>query len=210
MVPSASSHQFGVTLSTSGGLSSLLRLSSSSSASSQTQQHTIAPPAPTRLTSVSSSLPLALSQVQHIRTQSVLHSPSPPTLSLPPPPPLHSIPSSSSAFTLSDVSVSSRSDSLHPSRLPHTSLHHQKIQLSLSLSITTSSTTSTSVCTAAAASPSLPSSSLSTSSSSRPFAVHYSPRLTLPPPANSSGGLWRTQGLHGPHTTSQIPGARPR
>uniref|UniRef100_A0A3B5LY97 Histone-lysine N-methyltransferase, H3 lysine-79 specific n=1 Tax=Xiphophorus couchianus TaxID=32473 RepID=A0A3B5LY97_9TELE len=216
VVPSASSHQFGATLSTSGGLSSLLSLSSSSSASPQTQQHTTAPPAPTRLTSVSSSVPLSPSQAQHSRTQSVLHSPSPPTLLLPPPPPLHSVPSSSSSSSASthpDVSPSSRSDPLHPSRLPQPSLHHQRIHLSLSLSITTSSTASTSVCTTVAASPSVPSSSLSTLSSSRPFAVHYSPRLPLPPPPSVSGGggsMWRTQGMHGPHTAAQIPGSRLR
>lgn len=216
VVPSASSHQFGATLSTSGGLSSLLSLSSSSSASPQTQQHTTAPPAPTRLTSVSSSVPLSPSQAQHSRTQSVLHSPSPPTLLLPPPPPLHSVPSSSSSSSASthpDVSPSSRSDPLHPLRLPQPSLHHQRIHLSLSLSITTSSTASTSVCTTVAASPSVPSSSLSTLSSSRPFAVHYSPRLPLPPPPSVSGGggsMWRTQGMHGPHTATQIPGSRLR
>ncbi|XP_035997225.1 histone-lysine N-methyltransferase, H3 lysine-79 specific isoform X2 [Fundulus heteroclitus] len=203
VVPSASSHQFGVALSASGGLSSLLGLSSSSSASSQTQQHPTPPPASTRLTNVSSAPSPSLSQAQHTgRTQSVLHSPSPPALSLPPPPPLHSVPSSSS--THSDAS-----------RPPQTSLHHQRIQLSLSLSITASSTASASISTTAAASPSLPSSSLSSSSSSssRPFAVHYSPRLPLTPLTGGSGGggaVWRTQGMHGPHVTSHIPSSRPR
>uniref|UniRef100_A0AAQ5ZBQ4 Histone-lysine N-methyltransferase, H3 lysine-79 specific n=1 Tax=Amphiprion ocellaris TaxID=80972 RepID=A0AAQ5ZBQ4_AMPOC len=208
VVPSVSSHQFGAALPTSGGLSSLLSLSSSSSTSSQTQQHTTPQPASTRLTSVSSPLPLSLSQAQHSRTQSVLHSPSPPTLSLPPPPPLHSVPSSSASMH-SDPPPSSRSDSLHSLRLSHSSLHHQRAQSSLSLSIS-SSTSVASVSTAASASPS---SSLSTSSSSRPFAVHYSPRLPPPSPASSSGGggsMWRTQGMHGAYTTSQLPGSRPR
>ncbi|XP_028442542.1 histone-lysine N-methyltransferase, H3 lysine-79 specific isoform X1 [Perca flavescens] len=193
VVPTVSSHQFGVTLPTSGGLSSLLSLSSSSSTSSQTQQHTTPQPASMRLASVSSPLPL--SQAQHSRTQSVLHSPSPPTLTLPPPPPLHS--TSSSAPTHSDAPPSSRSDSLHSSRLSHSSLHHQRAQSSLSLSISASSASVSAAATAAA---SLSSSSLSTSSSSRPFAVHYSPRLPPPPQASSSGGggsMWRTQGMHG-------------
>ncbi|KAF1385836.1 hypothetical protein PFLUV_G00111890 [Perca fluviatilis] len=206
VVPTVSSHQFGVTLPTSGGLSSLLSLSSSSSTSSQTQQHTTPQPASMRLASVSSPLPL--SQAQHSRTQSVLHSPSPPTLTLPPPPPLHS--TSSSAPTHSDAPSSSRSDSLHSSRLSHSSLHHQRAQSSLSLSISASSA---SVSAAATAVASLSSSSLLTSSSSRPFAVHYSPRLPPPPQASSSGGggsMWRTQGMHGNYTTSQLPGSRPR
>ncbi|XP_078115309.1 histone-lysine N-methyltransferase, H3 lysine-79 specific isoform X2 [Sander vitreus] len=191
VVPTVSSHQFGVTLPTSGGLSSLLSLSSSSSTSSQTQQHTTPQPASMRLASVSSPLPL--SQAQHSRTQSVLHSPSPPALTLPPLPPLHS--TSSSAPTHSDAPPSSRSDSLHSSRLSHSSLHHQRAQSSLSLSISASSAS-----VSAAATATLSSSSLSTSSSSRPFAVHYSPRLPPPPQASSSGGggsMWRTQGMHG-------------
>ncbi|XP_035863404.1 histone-lysine N-methyltransferase, H3 lysine-79 specific isoform X4 [Sander lucioperca] len=206
VVPTVSSHQFGVTLPTSGGLSSLLSLSSSSSTSSQTQQHTTPQPASMRLASVSSPLPL--SQAQHSRTQSVLHSPSPPTLTLPPLPPLHS--TSSSAPTHSDAPPSSRSDSLHSSRLSHSSLHHHRAQSSLSLSISASSA---SVSAAATATASLSSSSLSTSSSSRPFAVHYTPRLPPPPQASSSGGggsMWRTQGMHGNYTTSQLPGSRPR
>ncbi|XP_034438351.1 histone-lysine N-methyltransferase, H3 lysine-79 specific isoform X1 [Hippoglossus hippoglossus] len=206
VVPTVSSHQFGAALPASGGLGSLLSLSSSSSTSSQTQQRTSPQPPSTRLTSVSSPLPL--SQAQHSRTQSVLHSPSPPTLSLPPPPPLHSVPSSS-APTHSDAPPSSRSDPLYSSRLSHSSLHHQRGQSSLSLSI--SSSTSASV--SAAATASLSSSSLSTSSSSRPFTVHYSPRLPPPPPATSSGGggsMWRTQGMHGNYITSQLPGSRPR
>ncbi|XP_070816712.1 histone-lysine N-methyltransferase, H3 lysine-79 specific isoform X1 [Chaetodon trifascialis] len=213
VVPTVSSHQFGATLPTSGGLSSLLSLSSSSSTSSQTQQHTTTQPASTRLASVSSPLPLSLSQAQHSRIQSVLHSPSPPTLSLPPPPPLHSVPSSS-APTHSDTPPSSRSDSIHSSRLSHSSLHHQRAQSSLSLSISSSTSASSASVSAAAATASLSSSSsLSTTSSSRPFAVHYSPRLPPPPPASSSGGggsMWRTQGMHGTYTTSQLPGSRPR
>lgn len=216
MVPSVSSHQFGAVLPTSGGLSSLLSLSSSSSTFSQTQQLSTSQPASTRLTSVTSSLPPSLSQAQHSRTQSVLHSPSPPTHSLPPPPPLHSVSSSSSASTaptLSDAPASFRSEPLLPPRLSPSSLHHQRVQLCLTLSISSSSTSAASVSTTAAASASLSSSSLSTSSSSRPFAVHYSPRLPPPPPANSSGGgggMWRTQGMHGIYTTSQLPGSRPR
>nr|XP_019936170.1 PREDICTED: histone-lysine N-methyltransferase, H3 lysine-79 specific-like [Paralichthys olivaceus] len=205
VVPTVSSHQFGATLPASGGLSSLLSLSSASSTSSQTQQRTSPQPASARLTSVSSPLPL--SQAQHSRTQSVLHSPSPPTLSLPPPPPLHSAPSS--APTHSDAPPSSRSDPLHSSRLSHSSLHHQRAQSSLSLSISSSA----SVSAAAAATASLSSSSLSTSSASRPFTVHYSPRLPPPPPPTSSGGggsMWRTQGMHGNYITSQLPGSRPR
>ncbi|CAB1413434.1 unnamed protein product [Pleuronectes platessa] len=207
VLPTMSSHQFGAALPASGGLSSLLSLSSSSSTSSQTQQHTSPQPPSTRLTSVSSPLPL--SQAQHGRTQSVLHSPSPPTLSLPPPPPLHSVPSSSAPMH-SDAPPSSRSDPLYSSRPSHSSLHHQRAQSSLSHSI--SSSTSASV-SAAAAAASLSSSSLSTSSSSRPFTVHYSPRLPPPPPATSSGGggsMWRTQGMHGNYITSQLPGSRPR
>ena len=205
VAPTVSSHQFGAALPASGGLGSLLSLSSSSS--SQTQQRTSPQPPSTRLTSGSSPLPL--SQAQHSRTQSVLHSPSPPTLSLPPPPPLHSAPSSSSAPTHSDAPPSSRSDPLYASRLSHSSLHHQRAQSSLSLSISSSA----SVSAAAAATASLSSSSLSTSSSSRPFTVHYSPRLPPPPPATSSGGggsMWRTQGMHGNYITSQLPGSRPR
>ncbi|KAM6939067.1 histone-lysine N-methyltransferase, H3 lysine-79 specific isoform 2-T2 [Lycodopsis pacificus] len=207
VVPTVSSHQFGVALPAPGGLGSLLSLSSSST-STQTQQHSTPQPASTRLSS--SSSPLPVSQAQHSRTQSVLHSPSPPTPTLPPPPPLHS--SSSSAPTHSDAPPSSRSDSLHSSRLSHSSLHHQRAQSSLSLSISSSSAS-----VSAAATASL-SSSLSTSSSSRPYAVHYSPRLPPPPQASSSGGgggggggsMWRTQGMHGTYTTSQLPGHRPR
>nr|XP_015832760.2 histone-lysine N-methyltransferase, H3 lysine-79 specific isoform X3 [Nothobranchius furzeri] len=209
VVPSVSSHQFGATLPTSGGLSSLLSLSSSSSTSSQTQQHATSQPASTRLTSVTSPLPLF--QAQHSRTQSVLHSPSPPTLTLPPPPPLHSVTSTPSAPTHSDTPASSRSDSLLSPRLSQSSLHHQRVQLSLTLSISSSSS-SVSVSTPAAAAAASHPSSLS-SSSSRPFAVHYSPRLPPPPPASSSGGggsMWRTQSMHGTHTTSQLPGSRPR
>ncbi|XP_030289469.1 histone-lysine N-methyltransferase, H3 lysine-79 specific [Sparus aurata] len=213
VVPTVSSHQFGATLPTSGGLSSLLSLSSSSSTSSQTQQHITTQPASTRLASVSSPLPLSLSQAQHSRIQSVLHSPSPPTLSLPPLPPLHS--ASSSTPTQSDAPSSSRSDSLHSSRLSHSSLHHQRAHTSLSHSISSSTSASSASVSAAAATASLSSSSsssLSTSSLSRPFAVHYSPRLP-PPPASSSGGggsMWRTQGMHGTYTASQLPGSRPR
>ncbi|KAM8745584.1 histone-lysine N-methyltransferase, H3 lysine-79 specific isoform 2-T2 [Acanthopagrus schlegelii] len=219
VVPTVSSHQFGATLPTSGGLSSLLSLSSSSSTSSQTQQHITTQPASTRLASVSSPLPLSLSQAQHSRIQSVLHSPSPPTLSLPPLPPLHSASSSSSSSstpTHSDAPSSSRSDSLHSSRLSHSSLHHQRAHTSLSHSISSSTSASSASVSAAAATASLSSSSsssLSTSSLSRPFAVHYSPRLPPPPPASSSGGggsMWRTQGMHGTYTTSQLPGSRPR
>ncbi|XP_017262810.1 histone-lysine N-methyltransferase, H3 lysine-79 specific isoform X2 [Kryptolebias marmoratus] len=215
VVPSVSSHQFGATLPTSGGLGSLLSLSSSSSTSSQTQQHSTSQPASTRLTSITSSLPLSLSQAQHSRTQSVLHSPSPPTHSLPPPPPLHSVPSSSSssAPTHSDPLASPRSESLLSPRLSQSSLHQQRVQLCLTLSISSSSTSAASVSTTAVASASLSSSSLSTSASSRPFAVHYSPRLPLPPPANSSAGggsMWRTQGMHGTYATSQLPSSRPR
>lgn len=208
VVPSVSSHQFGATLPTSGGLNSLLSLSSSSSStSSQTQQHTTPQPASTRLAPVSSPMPLSLSQAQHSRTQSVLHSPSPPTLSLPPPPPLHSVPSSSTS-THSDSPASSRSDSLHSSRLSLSSLHHQRAQSSLSIS---SSTSAASV--SAAASLSSASLSASSASSSRPYAVHYSPRLPPPPPTSSSGGagsMWRTQSMHGTYTTSQLPSSRPR
>ncbi|XP_058493782.1 histone-lysine N-methyltransferase, H3 lysine-79 specific isoform X1 [Solea solea] len=207
VVPSVSSHQFGVTLPTSGGLSSLLSLSSSSS-TSQTQ-HTSPQPASTRLASVSSPLPL--SQAQHSRTQSVLHSPSPPTLSLPPPPPLHSVPSTS-APTHSDAPPSSRSDSHFSSRLSHSSLHHQRAQSSLSHS-NASSASSASVTATTSATASLSSSSLSASSSSRPFAVHYSPRLPPPPATTSSGGsgsMWRSQGMHGTYITSQLPNTRPR
>nr|XP_046248810.1 histone-lysine N-methyltransferase, H3 lysine-79 specific isoform X3 [Scatophagus argus] len=217
VVPTVSSHQFGTTLPTSGGLSSLLSLSSSST-SSQTQQHNTPQPASTRLASVSSTLPLSLSQAQHSRIHSVLRSPSPPTLSLPPPPPLHSVPfssASSSAATHSDAPPSSRSDSLHSSRLSHSSLHHQRAQSSLSLSISSSTSASSASVSVVATAASLSSSSscLSTSTSSRPFAVHYSPRQPPPPPASSSGGggsMWRTQGMHGTYTTSQLPGSRPR
>ncbi|KAJ4943337.1 hypothetical protein JOQ06_005840 [Pogonophryne albipinna] len=180
--PTVSSHQFGVRLPSSGGLGSLLSLSSSPS--SQIQHHTTPQQASTRL--VLSPLPLSLSH--HIRTQSVLHSASPPTLTLPPPHPLHS---TSSAAAHSDASPSSRSDS---SRLSH----HQRASISSSPSVSV------------AAASSLSSSSLS---SSRPFAVHYPPRLPPPPQASSSGGgggMWRTQGTHGTHTTSQPPGSRPR
>ncbi|AWP11102.1 putative histone-lysine N-methyltransferase H3 lysine-79 specific-like [Scophthalmus maximus] len=200
-----SSHQFGATLPTSGGLSSLLSLSSTSSASSQTQQRTSPQPASTRLASMSSPLPL--SQAQHSRTQSVLHSPSPPMLSLPPPPPLHNAPSISAP----DPQSSSRSDSLHASRLSLSSLHHQRAQSSLSLSTIASSASVSAA--AATANASISSSSMSASSSSCPFAVHYSPRLPPPPPASSSGGggsMWRTQGMHGNYITSQLPGSRPR
>lgn len=209
VVPTVSSHQFGVTQPTSGGLSSLLSLSSSSSTSSPTQQHTTLQPASTRLASVSSPLPLSLSQAQHSRIQTVLHSPSPPALTLPPPPPLHSVSSSSSTPTHSDTLPSSRSDSLHTPRLSHSSLHHQRAQSSLSLSTSASSAS----VSAAAVTVSLTSSSCLSSSSSRPFAVHYSPRLPPPPQASSSGGggsMWRTQGMHGTNITSQLPGSRPR
>lgn len=210
-VSTVSSHQFGATQPTSGGLGSLLSLSSSSSTSSQTQQHSTHQPASTRLTSVSSPLPLTLSQTQHSRIQSVLHSPSPPTLTLPPPPPLHSAPSSS-APTHSDTP--SRSDSLHPSRLLHSSLLHQRAQSSLSLSITTSSISASPASVSAAATASItPSSSLATLSSPRPFTVHYSPRLPPPPPVSSSGtagSMWRNQSMHGTSTISQLPGSRPR
>ncbi|XP_049585226.1 histone-lysine N-methyltransferase, H3 lysine-79 specific isoform X1 [Syngnathus scovelli] len=172
-VPSVSSHhQFGASLPPSGGLGSLLSLSSSQPASA---------PSP---------LPPCPSQAQHSRTQSVLHSPSPPTLSLPPPPPLHSAPSS----TAPPPPVNP------PSRLPHSSLHHQRVH-----TLTVSSSSSSVVLSATS------SNSLS-SSASRPYAVHYSPRLPPPPPASSSGGggsMRRTQ--HGIFTTTTpLPGSRPR
>ncbi|XP_028299270.1 histone-lysine N-methyltransferase, H3 lysine-79 specific isoform X2 [Gouania willdenowi] len=211
VVPSASSHQFGALLPSSGGLGCLLSLSSSSSTTSQTQQNTPPQTAPTRLASVSSPLPVPLSQAQYSRTQSVLHSPSPPTLSLPPPPPLHSVACSSSTSTHSDVTPSSRSDSLPSSRLSHSSaLYNQRAPSSLCISSTAVAYISTA---AAAASAPFSSSSSSTTSSSRPFAVHYSPRLPPPPPASSSGGvgsMWRTQGLHGSHTAPPLPSSRPR
>lgn len=214
VVPSVSSHQFGATQPTSGGRSSLLSLSSSSSTSSQTQQHISLQAASTRQASVSSPLPLSLSQAQHSRIQSVLHSPSPPALSLPPPPPLHSTPSSSSTPMHYDALPSSRSD-LHSPRPSHSSLHHQRAQSSLSLSVSSSTSASSASVSAATAIASLASTScLSTSSSSsRPFAVHYSPRLPPPPPPSSTGGggsMWRTQGMHGTNTSSQLPGSRPR
>ncbi|XP_014071867.1 histone-lysine N-methyltransferase, H3 lysine-79 specific isoform X5 [Salmo salar] len=115
VVPSVSSHQFGAALPVSGGLGSLLSLSSS-----QQHQH----PAP----SVSSSLPLPHSQ--HSRTQTVLHTPPPPTLSLPPPPPYLNV--SSSSVSSSDPSPSSRSEAF-PS-----SLLQQRAQSS-SLSVSSSS-----------------------------------------------------------------------
>ncbi|XP_010764876.1 histone-lysine N-methyltransferase, H3 lysine-79 specific-like [Notothenia coriiceps] len=177
--PTVSSHQFGVRLPSSGGLGSLLNLSSSPS--SQIQHHTTPQQASTRL--VLSPLPLSLSH--QIRTQSVLHSASPPTLTLPP---LHS---TSSAAAHSDASPPSRSES---SRLSH----HQRASISSSPSVSV------------AAASSLSSSSLS---SSRPFTVHYPPRLPPPPQGSSSGGgggMWRTQGTHGTYTTSQPPGSRPR
>ncbi|XP_054646019.1 histone-lysine N-methyltransferase, H3 lysine-79 specific isoform X2 [Dunckerocampus dactyliophorus] len=192
-VPSVSSHQFGASLPTSGGLTSLLSLSSS--------QHNIPQPTSTRLPSASTPLPpSSMSQAQHSRTQSVLHSPSPPTLSLPPPPPLHSAPSHT------DVPPSSRSDSLHSSRLSHSSLHHQRAHSSLTLTISSSIPSSSAALSAPASSPHSP--------SSRLFAVHYSPRLPLPPASNSGGGgssMRRTQGMHGTYTTSSsLPGSRPR
>uniref|UniRef100_A0A3B4ANB0 Histone-lysine N-methyltransferase, H3 lysine-79 specific n=1 Tax=Periophthalmus magnuspinnatus TaxID=409849 RepID=A0A3B4ANB0_9GOBI len=193
VVPTVSSHQFGATLAASGGLGSLLSLSTSTS--SQTQQHSPSPAASSRQTPVSSPVPPS---AQHSRTQTVLHSPSPPTLSLPPPPPLHTVPSSSAPI-LPDTQASSRSD-----RLSHTALHQQRVQSSLSIS--------TSVCSVSTASAPVSSSS-SPSSSSRPFAVHYSPRQ--PPPQTgsssaSSGGMWRTQSMHSGHSTSHLPGSRPR
>uniref|UniRef100_A0A674BLF2 Histone-lysine N-methyltransferase, H3 lysine-79 specific n=1 Tax=Salmo trutta TaxID=8032 RepID=A0A674BLF2_SALTR len=112
VVPSVSSHQFGAALPVSGGLGSLLSLSSS-----QQHQH----PAP----SVSSSLPLPLSHSQHSRTQTVLHTPPPPTLSLPPPPPYLNVSSSSVSSSdpspsspQSSLSVSSSSASVSPSSSP--------------------------------------------------------------------------------------------
>ncbi|XP_023809887.1 histone-lysine N-methyltransferase, H3 lysine-79 specific isoform X2 [Oryzias latipes] len=194
MVPPVSSHQFGAMLPPSGGLSSLLSLSSSSS-SPETHHHATSQPAPTRLTSVPSSLPLA--HTQQSRTQSVLHTSSPPTLSLPPLPPLHSVPSSS-ASTHPDPPASSWSDSRQ----------HQRSQ---SLPLSTSSPALSAPPGAAPLSSS--SSSLPTTSSSlRPFAVHYSPRLPPPPPSSSSGGgsMWRTQGMHGAQPPSQLPASRPR
>ncbi|XP_051930675.1 histone-lysine N-methyltransferase, H3 lysine-79 specific isoform X3 [Hippocampus zosterae] len=174
-VPSVSSHQFGVSLPTSGGLGSLLSLSSPQTASA---------PSP---------LPLTPSQAQHSRTQSVLHSPSAPTHSLPPPPPLHSAPSSSTPANTPPPP--------HSSRLPHASLHHPRVH---ALAV------SSSPCVVLSAPPS---SSLS-SPTSRPYAVHYSPRLPPPPPASSSGGggsMRRTQGTHGTFTTTTpLPGSRPR
>ncbi|XP_019752447.1 histone-lysine N-methyltransferase, H3 lysine-79 specific isoform X4 [Hippocampus comes] len=179
-VPSVSSHQFGVSLPTSGGLGSLLSLSSPQTASA---------PSP---------LPPTPSQVQHSRTQSVLHSPSAPTHSLPPPPPLHSAPSSSST---SAPTPANTPPPPHASRLPHASLHHPRVH---------TLTVSSSSCVVLSAPPS---SSLS-SSTSRPYAVHYSPRLPPPPPASSSGGggsMRRTQGTHGTFTTTTpLPGSRPR
>ncbi|KAM8875323.1 histone-lysine N-methyltransferase, H3 lysine-79 specific isoform 2-T3 [Spinachia spinachia] len=200
VVPAVSSHQFGVTLAPSGGLGSLLSLSSSGSPQ----------PASTRL---SSPLPASLSQAQHGRTQTVLHSPSPPTLALHPPPALQG--GSSSALPHSDAGTPPRSDSLlHCSRVSHhASLHHRTAQSSLSLStppLSISSSSSASV--SAAACPSL-SSSPSTPPSSRPYAVHYSPRPPPPTQAGGSGGgagMWRTQGMHGTYTTSQLPSSRPR
>ncbi|XP_029562856.1 histone-lysine N-methyltransferase, H3 lysine-79 specific isoform X4 [Salmo trutta] len=118
VVPSVSSHQFGAALPVSGGLGSLLSLSSS-----QQHQH----PAP----SVSSSLPLPLSHSQHSRTQTVLHTPPPPTLSLPPPPPYLNV--SSSSVSSSDPSPSSRSEAF-PS-----SLQQQRAQSSLSVSSSSAS-----------------------------------------------------------------------
>ncbi|KAK7889666.1 hypothetical protein WMY93_025226 [Mugilogobius chulae] len=192
VVPTVSSHQFGATLAASGGLGSLLSLSTSTS--SQTQQHSSSPAVSSRQTPVSSSV---LPSTQHSRTQTVLHSPSPPTLSLPPPPPLHTVPSSS-VPSLPDTQSSSRSE-----RLSHTALHQQRAQYSHSIS--------TSVCSVSAASAPVSSSSLS--SSSRPFAVHYSPRLPPPQPTSSSagsGGMWRSQSTHSGHSTSHLPGSRPR
>lgn len=189
MVPTVSSHQFGTSLAASGGLGSLLSLSTSTS--SQTQQHSTSPAASSRQTPVSSPVPPS----QHSRTQTVLHSPSPPTLSLPPPPPLHTVPSSCTPI-LADAA------SLRSDRLSHTALHQQRAQ---------SHSISTSVSSVSAASPPLSSSSLA-SSSSRPFTVHYSPRppLTQTGSSGNSGGMWRTQSMHSGHTTSQLPGSRPR
>ncbi|XP_061538830.1 histone-lysine N-methyltransferase, H3 lysine-79 specific isoform X1 [Phycodurus eques] len=181
-VPSVSSHQFGVALPTTGGLSSLLTLSSQ--------------PASMRLASAASPLPPSLLQAQHSRTQSVLHSPSPPMLSLPPPPPLHSAPSSS----ISATTPANTSPTPHSSRLSHSSLHHHRVHSSHALTVSSSSS---SVVLA------------HTSSMSRPYTVHYSPRLPPPPPATSSGGggsMRRTQSMHGTYTntTTPLPGSRPR
>ncbi|XP_072293990.1 histone-lysine N-methyltransferase, H3 lysine-79 specific isoform X1 [Eucyclogobius newberryi] len=193
VVPTVSSHQFGATLAASGGLGSLLSLSTSTS--SQTQQHSPSPAVSSRQTPVSSPAPPS---AQHSRTQSVLHSPSPPTLSLPPPPPLHAGPSSS-APVLPDTQVSSRLD-----RVSHTALHQQRAQSSHSIAT---------VCSVSAAAAPLSSSSSSLSSLSRPFAVHYSPRQPPPQPTISSagsGGMWRTQSTYSGHSTSHLPASRPR
>ncbi|XP_077439195.1 histone-lysine N-methyltransferase, H3 lysine-79 specific isoform X3 [Vanacampus margaritifer] len=181
-VPSVSSHQFGASLPTSGGLGSLLSLSSPQPASSPL------PPSPS-------------SQAQHSRTQSVLHSPSHPTLTLPPPLPLHSGPSSST----SAPTPAHAPPPPHASRLPHSSLLHQRVQ-----TLTVSSSSSSSVVFSATSSSSLP------SSTSRPYAVHYSPRLPPPPPPPASisgagGNMRRTMGTHGTFTTTTpLPGSRPR
>ncbi|XP_061681046.1 histone-lysine N-methyltransferase, H3 lysine-79 specific isoform X2 [Syngnathoides biaculeatus] len=182
-VTSVSSHQFGISLPTSGGISSLLSLSSQ--------------PASMRLASAPSPLPPSLSQA-HGRTQSVLHSPSPPMLSLPPPPPLHSIASSST----STPTPADTSQTPHFSRLSQSSLHHQRMPLSHALAISSSS--------------SLVLAHTSSSSMCRPCAVHYSPRLPPPPPASSSGvggSIRRIQGMHSTYTTTTatpLPGSRPR
>ncbi|XP_041705107.2 histone-lysine N-methyltransferase, H3 lysine-79 specific-like isoform X2 [Coregonus clupeaformis] len=196
VVPSVSSHQFGVALPASGGLSSLLCLSSS-----QQHQHIAPHSCSSFLASVSSSLPLPLSQAQHShsRTQTVLHTPPPPMRSLPPPPPLLNV-----SYSSSEPTPLSRSEAFLSSRLVPSSLQHQRAQSS-SISLSGSS---------AAASASLSSSSSSSSSSSRNFTVHYPPHLPPPPPASISGGggiMWRTLGLPASYTSSsQHPGSRPR
>ncbi|XP_041695469.1 histone-lysine N-methyltransferase, H3 lysine-79 specific isoform X2 [Coregonus clupeaformis] len=198
VVPSVSSHQFGAALPASGGLSSLLSLSSS-----KQHQHTAPQSGSSFLASISSSLPLPLSQAQHSRTQTVLHTQPPLTLSLPPPPPLLNV-SSSVPSSSSDPSPSSRSEAFLSSRLVPSSLQHQRAQSSSSSALTVSS--SSAYVSAAA--------SVSLSSSSRSFTVHYPPHLPPPTQASSSGGgvsMWRTLGLPASYTSSsQHPGSRPR
>ncbi|XP_071261862.1 histone-lysine N-methyltransferase, H3 lysine-79 specific-like isoform X1 [Salvelinus alpinus] len=191
VVPSVSSHQFGAVLPATGGLSSLLSLSSQ-------QHHHIAPHSCSSfLASVSSTIPLPLSQAQHSRTQTVLHTPLLPMRSLPPPPPLLNVSYSSSVPFSSEPTPSSRSESFLSSRLVASSLQHQRAQSS-SISLSGSS--------AAASSPLPP--------SSRNFTVHHPPHLLPPTPASISGGggiMWRTLGLPASYmSSSQHTGSRPR
>ncbi|XP_035635569.1 histone-lysine N-methyltransferase, H3 lysine-79 specific isoform X1 [Oncorhynchus keta] len=181
VVPSVSSHQFGAALPASGGLSSLLSLSSS-----QQHQHPAPQSGSSFLASVSSSLPLSHSQ--HSRTQTVLHTPPTPTLSLPPPPPHINV--SSSSVSSSDPSPSSRSEAF-PS-----SLQQQRVQSS-SISVSSSASVS-------------PSSSPSSRSFTVHYPPHLPPP-TQTSSSGGGVSMWRTLGLPTSYTSSsQHPGSWPR